>query len=214
VPVTTRGSLLSLMGCGGSGGGASPPPPPPPTVYLQADLQDQTGSLATYTCQTGGPFTLDAGAWLTTIGLGARDPGGADGDTAHADAGHGDYTMHTNIVCNNAAGDQVAGIIFRFTDTTHYWLLHAVCTTGLVTVFRNNGGFVSVASISTTVPPNTPVSVVVRCSGSTIDCTYNGIALPTVTDSFNASATIVGLRLGFVSGIAAHAVWDHLLVIP
>jgi hypothetical protein len=86
------------------------------------------------------------------------------------------------------------GVIFRYTDSTHYWLAQIDETGDAFQLYENSAGFNLRASASVAIDASVAYTIVVTTSGTSIACTLNGANPVDFSSSANQAATIVGLR--------------------
>lgn len=149
---------------------------------LFSDNFDRADSSSTL----GPDWTVSSGTWGVSSNKAYCAVSGNGRAVLH-DVGTGDYTLTCDVTLT---GGSDAGLWFRWVDANNCWLL-ALNPLASVTLFRAVGGtFTAVATAATA---GTDTYVIVT-SGSSIEVYRAGALIISVTDSANASGTLVGLR--------------------
>lgn len=153
-----------------------------------------------------GSFAWSAlsGTWGITSNQAAVKTTSNGSDRAIIDVGVSDYTVQATIpVVANSSN----GIIFRFVDTSNYWLFGYSNSTTLKFSKRVAG----VDTVYTTISNATPTAgdvLKVTVSGNTVSCYLNGSLFGQTTSSDLATAT----KLGMASYWQNAVVFDNFLV--
>jgi hypothetical protein len=123
-----------------------------------------------------------------------KSAGGAGTDCAVVSSGIADCDIHVTFYNPDAtwsAGS--AGLTFRDSDNNNLYLL-TLSPTGLTLTKKATGTSTTIGSYSFTPTTRTEYKIAVVLRGNTIKCYIDGIERISVNDSFNATATLHGLR--------------------
>jgi hypothetical protein len=115
------------------------------------------------------------------------------------DTGLSDATISAQMYAPTSAGG--AGLIFRETDASNYWLAQWDVGGGAFTLFKRVAGTpttlcttgIGSALVSAGAGREIPIEVLI--TGSSIRVLLHGVSICTVTDSFNSTATKHGINL-------------------
>lgn len=184
-------SRAKMLAMGMLGGGASVPSP----SLLFSDLFNgvNTTPLQSHTPDIGENWTIVNGAWTINTNA-ARSTGSASAplyDFTIIDAGKADVAIRSNVSII-AAG--FSGVIFRYTDSTHFWAALLNATTDTFQLYEYSAGFVLRDSASIALSSGVPYQIDITCNGENITATLDGANEVTYTSSANQSATKHGMR--------------------
>lgn len=114
-------------------------------------------------------------------------------------------------------GDPYAGIIFRYSDSSNYWILRQTAGTTL-NICKVVAGAEGAGSANYTVAAllSATHSLGIVTSGNSISSYLDGVLLGTITDSFNATATKIGVRgyYGTTNGTDYRQTFDNVVYGP
>lgn len=138
----------------------------------------------------------------------------ADGDITVSQAGQANTTASviSTAVYSSAGNAERPGLIFRFQDSTHYWLIDWAADSSLLTLYRVAGSFTSIGTSAQTVASGTAVTLKAVCSGNNITVFFNGTSVITTSDATYNTATQYGFRLGKPGTPPGKGSWDNFLV--
>jgi hypothetical protein len=183
-------------------------------IIAQDLFTDSNGTnLASHTMDTGGGWTSRVGTFQIQ-GNKATPNSGNDDDQITTDAA-ADFIMAVDIVpFNLAATEDDPDIIFRWSASNNLWVVHnSSAGGGVQQLYKNIGaGYVLVQSVVFAFVSGTPYTVKVVCVGSLIKTYVNNVQQISASDSFNATATKVGLRTGKAGAPVTLATWDNFIV--
>ena len=166
-----------------------------PTPYVISEQFDPTGSDQNMNGTPADTLDVPGGNWAVLAGTATRvnstGKGSLDSNSLVViDSGISNGTFR----CLYYPAGGFGGVVFRETDSTHYWVFLVQNTgTNDWTLYKNNGGLSLVLSgTGLTVSGGKEMKVV--ASGSSITVYWDGSSLGTVTDAFNSTATKIGLN--------------------
>ena len=108
---------------------------------------------------------------------------------AHADLGRPNFSAALAV---HTPGSQFY-LMFRFTDNNNYWRLGVTSIGGTLALQRIGGGAVqSTQQVGPVVVAGDVIAV--NCVQNSIEIVYNGAIVATALDTFNSSATRVGIQ--------------------
>lgn len=184
---------------------------------------DGAGSLDPYTwaAQGGSSFLSDIVSNTAKVGASATqgvDPRGTGGSASsvnidYIDAGTPDVQLYAEFA---SLASSAAGIVFRYVDSSNYWILHAAQATDVKLFKRVAGVFTLVSGTLAGMAADGRV-MAVKTSGSTIECYVNGVLVFTTADTALQTATKHGfLVAGGGSGSAVNnfEMWEGVDVTP
>jgi hypothetical protein len=183
------------------------------TALLYDTFTDTNGtSLASHTMDVGAGWTIHSGTW--TVQSNHAESAKTDGILCTAAGGASNGTLTCDVMpTDNASNAFLAGLVFRYTDTSNFWLVHLDSRLDVVTVFRNlAGSFTSQGTSTPTMTSGVAYAVSVVLNGTSIGVTINGGNAINVTSSSHQSATRYGMRCGLTSGPATVGQWDNFLL--
>ena len=102
------------------------------------------------------------------------------------------------------------GLVFRMSDASNFWLLWANQGGGYK-LMKCVAGVYTAAAASATVAAAGDV-LAVTLSGASISATVNGTVMATLTDTFNQTATLHGVRASANSSVGAAVAFDEFAV--
>ncbi len=185
------------------------------STLLNDTFTDVDGTLLTAHTMNTGPGWVNGNGTFKIVSNKATPNSNANDDMITSDAGNADVTLAMTVTAFGTAGNQRnPGIVLRYTDTTHLWLVDiSPGTTNNIVLYENTGsGYTSRATGSAVIVSGTGTGVIVGCVGSVINVQISGNSIFTyIAASSNNTATKYGLRLG-VQGAATACTWDDLLV--
>lgn len=176
----------------GIGGGAVPDPYADYLVYDTFTDIDNT-DLNAHTPDRdalGGGWGEIAGDWEI---LGNILPGpGGDGDIAVIGVGVADHYAEAELT----AGVNAPGIVARYQDATHFWVVLIHGDTDKIELYLNNAGFASKGS--QVVVWDDGDTLRLSCSGNDIKVYHNDVEVIAIVDATFNGATFIGVREGLV----------------
>jgi hypothetical protein len=182
-------------------------PPPPYTqaqnnwphwatsVLLSADSFNRANTTVN-TGTTDGTGSLDPLTWTNQSGT-----GGINGNAAYSSGGagittvnllSGDVTVSISIAV--MAGAVQAGLVFRCSDGSNYWVLYIAPGMNNFTMYKVVATVFTQVGLAHTCAVNDVLKV--TCSGSNIQVFQNDTLRENQTDSFNSTATKHGMYFG------------------
>lgn len=102
-----------------------------------------------------------------------------------------------------------ASIVFRWSDTNNYWFLGGTVG-GALTLTKKVAGVNTTFTVGAIGPSWTLAvndTIKARAHGSVIECFRNGVLMMTISDTFNSSATVVGMRVSTLVPRLDNFVW-------
>ena len=154
--------------------------------------------------ETGQPWTALSATWGIT-GNAAYIASGVAGNTlATVNAGRANFTAQ---LTNSIVTAQYPGMCFRVTDINNFWAWYRSASNAYTLSKIVAGTQTNVASATLTAANGDVLQVVT--SGSSISCTVNGANLTSTTDTFNSTATGVGM---FSYGAPSGSTFDNLSI--
>ena len=122
-------------------------------------------------------------------------------------------TCDVTPTASGGANERAADLLVRWTDSTHYWMVHLTAAGAAIQLVEVNGGTVTVrASQSYAFSSGTNYSITVTASGATIAVAVNGVQKLSYSGATsNQTATKAGLRLG-AAGTTTACTWDNFVV--
>jgi hypothetical protein len=134
--------------------------------------------------------------WTTinySAGGGTEGTGADSGNVVQSNIS--DAVVSANVKFGSDAG--AAGIVFRYTDESNFYLLLWNGSTGLVSLLKKEAGVTStVTSTTVAMAAGTFYTMQVNASGTSITARVNGTALNAAGQTFNSTATRHGLYVG------------------
>lgn len=137
-----------------------------------------------------GTFEIQNNA-LTTTG---SNPGGVLWVCTGESTSDGTFTANINAAVSSSV---THGVCFRYSDNDNCWLALITSNTGLVRLFKRQGGAYTSYDNAYSIPsynPATTYELSVECSGTSIVCKVDGSTAVSITNAFNQTATKAGLR--------------------
>lgn len=177
-----------------------------------ANLSRFTGAndvaLTAYTPDKGGGWTANTGTFKIASNAIVPNSNG-DGDLSTC-AGLADGTLTCLMTPFDAAATaSIPGLVFRFTDTSNYWLFQLDSRQNLVQLYQRVAGvFTLRAEYTLTLDSGTAYAVKIILRGNTITTLVNYANESTYVSSFNSTAARIGIRLGKSSTPATTCSWD------
>lgn len=172
-------------------------------------------SLPSHTMNVGSGWTANIGTWY--IQSNHLEPNSyADGDIATTDTGITDYTLTVTITPFDSGGaNPLPGVLFRFLNTSNYYLLQMDSRLDQVLLYRNvAGSFTLMQTVSTTINSLQAYAVSIAINGSTLAVLLDGAQIISRTDIvYNPDATKIGFRVGKSGSPATRPQFDTLNVL-
>jgi len=197
----TRGTGFPFM----SGKNSSPPS----YLYYGTFTAANGTPLASYTPEVGAAFSIDSGTWEINNNA-ARMTDNTDGRLCHVDVGASNYIMTASLVSDSWA-DRFPGMVFRFVDSSNFWLAQ-IQGTLLILYECTAGGFTSRASQTVSVVNGVPGTFQAVVGASSISVTFNGTPVSYSSTQHN-SATKVGFRFGASTPNPSNATYYDSLIV-
>lgn len=167
-----------------------------PITYLLRDTFTDADAvvLASHTPDIGGAWTSRSGA--TQIHSNRATI--TTGPSIHTiDATKADFFagLRGRITATGAA--DYIGLIFRYVDTSNYWLVHIDENDNSLSIFEvTSGSFSQRATVGIAIGLYTDYTLQVLCQGTSITAWLNGANQISYSSSVRQSATLVGIRGG------------------
>lgn len=183
------------------------------TIALSDTFTDADGtSLSAHTMNVGSGWTLHSGTW--TIQSNHAESELVDGRIATAAGGISDGVLTCDIApYDSGATASLVGVVFRYVDTSNFWLVQADSRLDTLTLFRNlAGSFTSQGTSAPVMSSLTSYALSITLSGTSIVVTLNGANTISITNSSHQTATRYGLRYGKTSAAVVSCQWDNFLL--
>jgi RHS repeat-associated protein len=172
----------------------------------------------TFTAADGTPLT--SLGWTAAVGSfqvqnnQAVPLSGASNDQAVRDAGAADVILSCDVTPTGTWPDERdPDLLVRWSDATHYWLLHLTAGVGVIQLYENAGsGLTLRVNQGYAFTSGNSYHVTVAAIGTTISVSINGVLQFSYSGAAsNRNATGVGLWLG-ISGSTTPCSWDNFQV--
>src|SRR3990172_5689499 len=128
------------------------------------------------------------------------------------DSGEADVVI-TAIMVIQGGGSGFNGLVFRYQDSTHYFIAGCDLLNDVTAVWINNAGFSQIANPAHNYTAGETVNLRVTLSGSSIKVDIDGVNEVDITNTNFATATSHGLYNDAAGG-GTEATWDNFLVVP
>lgn len=140
----------------------------------------------------------------------------SNADIAVIDSGLSDLSIMCDVTpFDNSGNIAYPGMVFRYVDASNYWYVFPDTANSHIEIYQVNAG-VSIHKSEYTIAltSGTQINLRIDCIGNNIVLYLNGTEILTVVDSFNSTATKVGVRYGKVGTPASACIWDNFKVVP
>ena len=128
------------------------------------------------------------------------------------DSGEADVVITATMVIQGG-GSGFNGLVFRYQDSTHYFIAGCDLLNDVTAVWINNAGFSQIANPAHNYTAGETVNLRVTLSGSSIKVDIDGVNEVDITNTNFATATSHGLYNDAAGG-GTDATWDNFLVVP
>lgn len=163
---------------------------------------------------------LDVGpaGWTAVVGTfflqtnTAQPNSDADGDQTIVPGVQPNGFLFCTVYCHypSAGNAERPGILFRWSDATHYWLVNCEFDSNTVTLYKKNGA--GPATVIDQQPcafaSDVAEDVRVYLSGNNIHVVVGSVVFLSTVDSFNNTAANYGIRLEKVGIPGGKCTWD------
>lgn len=192
----------------------------PVALYISDNCTDADGTAIAL--HVPAPTNVPGGSWanfINTCKIQGNKIRRATGSNAYfaciLEGGNAGGTFSVDYVNLGTSGDPYAGIVFRYSDANNYWILRQIAGTTL-NIVKVVAGVEGAGSASYTVPAllSATHSLSVVLSGNSITSFLDGNSLGTITDSFNATATKIGVRGYYGNGVDYDQTFDNVVYGP
>lgn len=178
-----------------------------------------TGSNGTgldaHTMDTGAGWTEVSGTWTIESNATQNGTTSAGGYIAVTDVGSADFVATVRAKITNASGNAIGGLIFRYQDTTHYWIAQYSAGTDDVKLgYYNGGAFVEVDSKSWDDQYQGYIQIDIIADGNDVTAHFDGGYELSGTDATLNDKTKVGLFEYRDAGGYSANTFDNFQAVP
>lgn len=178
---------------------------PNPYLVIDSFTDANATALASHTPNKGGTW-VDVTAGITIESNKASD-NQAD-RLSVIDCADADVVIEADLVL---AGSNFFGIVFRYQDSTHYWIAGCDILNNATRIWINNAGWTQKATNAHTYTNGDAVSIKVILNGTSIKVDIDGTNELSITDATLQTETKHGLYEDGVSW-AADGTWDNFAI--
>lgn len=139
-----------------------------------------------------------------------------DGDLAIIDCGLSDFSLSSKVTPYDSGDNSgFPALVFRYIDNNNFWYAQPDANTGEFDVYSViAGSHVRQLTYSVTVTSGVEYLLRIDCKGNNITLYVNGIEIVTCVNTFNNTATKVGVRVGIGGTPAVRVTWRDFKVVP
>lgn len=142
-----------------------------------------------------------------------------DGDISAADIGKSNYKLTAYITPYGNNGNRNSpGILFRYSDASNFYLFSIYGAGNYMILYKRTTatGYVNLREFTQhTIPSGVQIKVEIYCKDDTIAIFVDGTEFVTLTgQTFNQTATKIGVRLGKTGAPASLCQWDSIACTP
>lgn len=157
------------------------------TTYVSDTFNRADSAVSLGSADVGGAWTASVGTWGISSNV-AYQVADAGQDVAQIDSTVANCTIRCTY---SVASPNSQRIIFRFSDTSNYWLLQTEGGTAYK-LYKYVAAAFTLAGTYSTTPANGDVLMIVL-NGNQIDAYLNGVLRISTTDAHNSTATRHGI---------------------
>lgn len=196
--------------------GVAGAPVAPMAILLMDNFNDVNGTLLPAHVMDVGPGWVKVGAANFDTQTNTAQPASdLDGDQVQVEGtvanGYLFCTVYAQYTSANNA--ERPGLLFRWSDATHYWLVECAFDVDLVNLYKRNGGApILVDSQPCSFASGTAQDVRVNLAGTEIHVHVGGVVSLQASDAFNVAATKYGLYLTKVGAPGGVCTWDTFVL--